>query len=94
MTGPAGGTSPRPSESSGAVDLFGTSTTGRSLRRRWAVELTGISPVDGLPATHVRVTLVDCETGKRSAIRVPFSELQPIATGGTAYVQVEEGTYT
>lgn len=89
-----GGPSPRPSESSGAVDLFGTSTTGRPLRRRWAVEIVGTPVLPTGRASHVRVTLVDCETGKRSAALIPFEEIAGVATGGRAYVQIEEGTYS
>lgn len=94
MTGPTGGPSPRPSESSADVDLFGTTSTGRPRRRQWRIELEGLGERN-CTSTHVRVTMVDSETGKRSAARVPFSWLVDVgSSGGKCAISIEEGTYS
>lgn len=94
MTAATDGTSPRSSESSPDVDLFGATTSGRSRRRSWRIELEGLGPKQ-CRAEEVRVTMVDAETGKRSAVRVPFSWLVDVAVSGSkCAVSIEEGTYS
>lgn len=94
MTAATGGPSPRPSESSSDVDLFGATTSGRPRRRAWRIELEGIGEPNAI-STYVRVTMVDSETGRRSAARVPFSWIVDVgASGGRCAVTIEEGTYS
>lgn len=97
MTTPDGGTSPRPSESSPDVDLFGTTTGGRPRRRGWRIEIEGMTPTAGLQpiSSELRVTLIDAETGKRvAAQRVPFEWIRDVAWGSTSVVAMSEGDYS
>lgn len=94
MTAAADGTSPQSSVSSPDVDLFGTASSGRPRRRSWRIELEGLGPT-ACRSEEVRVTMVDAETGKRSAVRVPFSWLVDVAVSGSkCAVSIEEGTYS
>jgi hypothetical protein len=94
VTTPDGGTLPPRPASSPDVDLFGSTTSGRSRRRSWRIELEGLGP-SACRSEEVRVTMVDAETGKRSAVRVPFSWLVDVAVSGSkCAVSIEEGTYS
>jgi hypothetical protein len=94
VTTPDGGTSPPRPASSSDVDLFGSTTSGRSRRRAWRIELEGLGPATSR-VEEVRVTMIDSETGKRSAVRVPFSWLVDVAApGGKCAITIEEGTYS
>lgn len=90
------GNSPQPSEfSTGTADLFGGRTDGRPNRRGWRIELQGMDELPDGRSTHVRVTLVDAETGKRlAAQRAPFSWIRDVSTGGVAIVSMSEGDYS
>lgn len=61
--------------------------------REWGIELAAIVDGPGGPATGVRVTLIDRETGKRVGARlVPWREFRDVAHG-LVLVNVAEGVY-